>query len=431
MKKTLAILTVLICLGVARAAGDETLSGALRFRTESFHNYNLYDKIRASEGNREVLNLVRADITGQRRWGPDTTGLLELRAGAASGFSNADAAFRPGDFVRVRQAWVETGNTVKFRLGRQELDLDRGIITGGNDWLNAGHSLDGIRMTLPHREWTLDAFAAYVSDPSTSFRDGVFAGFRARHTSSARTIRDLDLYFRSHPKSLQGDSIDMSTYTLGVRQEGKLSERLFYHVMAHVQRGRTTAYEPRPAPALRQKIKAHHILANLDCFVHDRVVRNLGIEYSTGSGDDAGTPETAETFQQLFPVSHQRFGSFDWFGLMNADILTLYAFYDISPRVNGLIQYHRFRLNSSGSAWYVSDGRAAWTSAAGDLWPNSSSSARDAGSEWDFEWRIRSGPSTYHLGYSIFNPGNAFANPLQWNTSATARWAYFQVNIDL
>ena len=121
----------------------------------------------------------------------------------------------------------------------------------------------------------------------------------------------------------------------------------------------------------------------------------------------------------------------DWFGLMNADILTLYAFYDITPRANGLIQYHRFRLNSSGAAWYTADGRAAWTDATNTMWPNSPSAARDAGSEWDFSWRVRSGTATYHLGYSLFTPGHVFADARYWNSSETVRWAYFQVGIDL
>ena len=432
MKRFLMILALIILWADSTCAVE--VSGHVKYRTEYFKNYNKFELKRSVEDDKVVLHQLRADMTAQWAWSPRTTAVMQVRGAALGGFSNADTAFKPGDTARVKLAYVNVKNVLgrgsTLRVGRQDLRLGTGVLVDTDDWDHAGNTLDGLRLTMPRNEWEWDAFATWVSLPTTTKKDGVLAGLNVSHTSPEKTVTEYRAFYRKRPFSYGGDKIDSSLYTMGVRREGKLSERWFYNATYDYQIGRTTQFEPLYDPAVRQKIRAYHYLINLDYFINGRVFRNAGIEYSSGSGDDVSTPDTFETFMQMNPGNHNRFGAMDWFGLMNTDVLTLYSFYDISPNVNGLVQLHRFRLNSTGSAWYTADGWPAYVSATNKMWPHGTTAPRDAGSEIDFEWRFRkSSDVTYYLGYSVYNPGNITEVSKWWNARESAQWAYFEVDI--
>lgn len=411
------------------------VSTQLRYRMEHFQRFNQYERRRFSEGSATVLHSLRADVTAERTWASGSRGLLQLRAATANGFGNADTAFKPGEYGRVHQAFVETrglfGEESFVRLGRQELHFGGGLLVAPDDWDLVGNTFDGARVSTESGNWDLDAVAAWPSDPSTSGRDGFLAGFNARHVSFTNTETEYSLFYNRRPYLRTGAAVDQDLYTLGARLAGKLSPRWTLLGQAHYQIGKTTKFEPQLTPGQRQTIRAWHYMLGADFFASGRVFTNFGIEFSSGSGDDTGTADRYETFQQPFPANHNRFGAMDWFGPMNANIVTLYAFYKISPRVLGLVQVHKFRLESPEAAWFLADGTPAGYSAAGNLWPNGASAPSDAGTEWDFEWRFRTnGPATYHLGYSVYVPGNLSSVANWWNATQNASWAYLQITYD-
>lgn len=407
------------------------LSGELRYRLELSEKFNRHEKTRKPEDESEILHTIRADIAARAPLGERVNATMRLRAAALGGFGNAEAAFRPDEFARLHEAYIDfkPGNREQtLRAGRQELDFGRGLLISGDDWDHVGNSFDGLRLTRTSADWTHDFFATWISDPATVGRDGSLSGVNARHARRNRTITEYSLFYREIPRAFDGAAADSHFTTLGARREGKLSQRWFYNVAAHYQFGKTNTTEPKSAPAIRQRISARHFIVNADYLFYNRILRNAGVEYSSGSGDNPGTAGKSETFRQLTTGNHSRFGSMDWFGPMNADILTLYAFCDVAPNVNGLIQWNRYRLNRAGAAWYKEDGAPAWFSPVMSMWPNAESAPRDAGAEWDFEFRVRgSERMDYHFGYSVFIPGNLGADSRFWNTSARAQWAYFQM----
>lgn len=436
--KTYRILFLLLLLVAAcaiRAEGVE-ISTQLRYRLEQFHRFNEFEKKRAAESGTSLLHSLRADVTAEHEWESGRRGVLQLRAATLNGFDNTDIAFKPDDFARVHQAYLDVpglfGGPVSLRLGRQELDFGGGLLVNPGDWDHVGNTFDGLRFTTQSRPWTFDAFVTSVSDPSNSVRDGLFGGFSAKHVSRRNTVTEYSLFHNRRPYYQNGDYIDMDLTTLGVRRAGKASPRWTLQAQAHYQFGKTIAFEPILNAAQHQKIRAWHYMLSFDYFVHGRIFQNLGLEYSSGSGDNTGTPGSYETFQQLFPGNHNRFGAMDWFGPMNADIITLYTFYEISPRVLGLVQYHNYQLRSPEAAWFLADGTPAWTTSTGKMTPHGTTAPRDAGTEWDFEWRIRTpGPLTYHLGYSLYTPGTVTSVERWWaGATEKASWAYLQITYD-
>ncbi|MEW6203514.1 MAG: alginate export family protein [bacterium] len=429
-KRTVLVVAALLCF--SRISLGVEYSGKIRYRIETFRNYNLYEKLRQSESAREMLHFLRADIRADYTFGNDDNKLhLELRTAQTSGNGNADTAFKPGDTVRLHQAYVSAsgvfGRNTTLQIGRQELRYGRELLVGADDWDNLGRDMDAVKFSLNGDTWDIDAFWAWVFDPTTSYRDGTFAGLNFKHTNTFKTVKEFFAYYRYMPYLAAMSKANLRIFNLGTRTEGKISNSVFYHWMLNWQTGRTLKYEPLFNPAVRQNHRAYNYQAQIDFFAGGSVIRNLGVEYSVSSGDKAHTDSRHETFFPMFPSDHPHSGAMDWFGYMNSEIVTFYTFYDMTPTVNGLIEFHRFHLNSGGAAWYLGNLKPAWTGASGPS-PSSDAAPRDAGAELDFLWRFRPrGNTSYHLGYSVFFPGNLPKHIKWWNTSKSASWAYFQV----
>jgi hypothetical protein len=170
--------------------------------------------------------------------------------------------------------------------------------------------------------------------------------------------------------------------------------------------------------------------------VDHSVVRNIGIEYSLSSGDDSGTTGRNETFIPPFANRHVRSGAMDWMSMMNAEMITLYMFADVHPKVEALIEFHQFYLHSQDSAWYVADLSPGWASSkdewwANNDWPGEKGESKDVGSELDLHLRFGKNPNrSFTAGYSLFFPGKLLKDwkwPQHgWGRNDTAQWAYVQ-----
>lgn len=429
-----AIALLITLLWATQAFGLE-LSGRLRYRAELFQNYNKYEKLRSTEDSDELLHFTRLDVKAHHTLPCGTELFSEVRGSMAGGNGNVETAFKPDDTARVHQGYIllhnALGKNLDITLGRQEMRFGRELLVGADDWDNIGRSFDGIRMTGRKNDWTVDAFASRVTNPSTPFSDGTFSGVNVKHEDEFRTVREFYVYHRSIPNIDAARSVNFQLVNVGARTEGKISDRVFYEFMGNMQFGKHTQYEPAFVAGTRHNHRAHNYLAHLDYYIDGRILRNAGVEYSSSTGDDGNSGEKHETFMPLFPSDHARFGAMDWFGLMNADITTVYTFYDVTSDVSGLVELHSFRLQSPGSSWYLGNLQPAWWNAANKNSPGDEDAPRDAGTEIDLSWRIRARDNlTYHIGYSVFYPGRLFKDPRWWNTSEKAQWAYFQVQAD-
>jgi hypothetical protein len=173
--------------------------------------------------------------------------------------------------------------------------------------------------------------------------------------------------------------------------------------------------------------QSYNLVGNLDWFVNHSVIRNLGVEYSLSTGDDGDTTGRYETFIPPFANRHVRSGAMDWMSMMNAEMLTLYLFADVHPKVETLLEYHQFYLHSEDSAWYLADLSPAWWGGGKD-WPSGAGSSKDVGSELDLHLRFGDDPDRqFSFGYSLFFPGKLMTDPSWgWKRDDTVQWAYLQ-----
>tara|TARA_Y100000588_G_C14072092_1_gene846237 strand:- start:507 stop:1100 length:594 start_codon:yes stop_codon:yes gene_type:complete len=177
--------------------------------------------------------------------------------------------------------------------------------------------------------------------------------------------------------------------------------------------------------------QAYNFLASLDYFINQPILRNAGIEYSLSTGDDAGTADRYETFIPPFANRHVRSGAMDWMSMMNAEIITLYLFADLHPKVEALFEFHKFYLHSEDSAWYLADLSPAWWGGGHD-WPSGMGASKDIGSELDLHLRFSDNPDRrFSLGYSLFFPGKLLTdNTWGWKRDDTVQWIYLQSDLN-
>jgi hypothetical protein len=252
-----------------------------------------------------------------------------------------------------------------------------------------------------------------------------------KKTGLFKNTSEFSIIYRAMPYIAANSKADLRFFNFGCGLEKKAAPRILYSAHANWQTGSVLGYNLATNPSNRLKHKAYNYLLGLDFFAGKKFIRNIGLEYSVSSGDKSPTDSTHGTYYPMFPSDHSRFGAMDWFGNMNSEILTLYAFYDLTPKLMGLVEFHRFHLNSGNAAWYLGNGKAAWVGPA-NFFPRNDTAPKDAGSELDLLWKMDAGARTsLHIGYSIFVPAALFKDSRWWNKTNKVRWGYFQVVISL
>ncbi len=287
-------------------------STELRLQTTLFGDYGLYEQNRASTDGSEFEHEFRADFSAKK----DDLYLLQLRAGRR--LIDAEEFLRPPeeDVLRLHQAYLDLSlpgsRELNLRLGRQVLDYQRGILVGPDDWDLEGNSFDAALLQLDGSTWDLDLLHGHLAKD----HHNQVSLISLERTTPRRTINEF--YLLRFGLDAEEDTLplgahpDIEVYNLGARMEGKLSRPLFYHWMINYQTG---AMKMNPEKDMR----SYNFVANLDYFVDHPLLRNVGIEYSYSSGDDASTPNRHETFLPPFADRHVRSGTMDWMSMMNGE----------------------------------------------------------------------------------------------------------------
>ncbi len=416
----------------ASLCAEVDLSSELRYRATLFQDYGLYELNRMGTNKSETEHEFRADLAIEQTWHK-----LQLRLGRR--ILDANEFKRPPeeDVHRIHQAYLDfslpASDSLRVRLGRQEFSYNRGILIDEDNWDMEGNSFDALKLYLDGSAWDIDLLYGHLAKD----HHNRLAGINIERTTPRRTINEFYLWYfgigdeqdtlllTGNPKN----NPELDVFNLGTRMEGKLSRPLFYHWMANYQTGRMNG------PATKD-LHAYNLLGNLDYFVAHPVIRNIGIEYSLSSGDDGKTEGRHETFIPPFADRHVRSGAMDWMSMMNSEILTLYFFADVHPKVEALIEFHKFFMQRRNSTWYLADLSPGWWSPEGGWWsghdwPGVKSPEKDVGSEIDLHLKFGKKPNrSFTAGYSIFFPGKMLRNwkwPQHgWGRNDRSQWAYVQ-----
>jgi len=401
-------------------------SAEVRYRATYFGDFGLYEKNRMNTGVDEWEHEFRGDLLFKKG-----RNLLEFRLGHR--VQDEDALLdAPEDTIeQVRQAYLDFSvgalDGLNVRLGRQELSYNRGILLDENDWDMEGNYWDAVKFYWDGTDWDVDVLYGQLADD----HDNDVAGINLKRTSERNTINEFYLwYFGAEEGSNRikvSGSPGLEIYNFGTRMEGKLSPELFYHWMVNYQAGEVES------GGATSDIDAYHFLVNLDYFVDHRIVRNIGVEFTYSSGNDGDTDEM-ETFIPLYGDTHTRSGAMDWMSQMNAEILTLYLFADLHPKVHGLLEYHHFWVNSHDAGWYLGHlGPAWWGGTPRQNWPTPGAEgagiSKEVGSEIDLHLQFGNNPNReISFGYSVFFPGNLLQD-WDWLKDDVSTWAYLQTDL--
>jgi hypothetical protein len=274
----------------------------------------------------------------------------DARVGKKELAPTASAPFRaPFD---LRMAYADLGaatGPATMRLGRQELAYGDQRLVGHVSWLNAARTFDGGRITLRSTRVSLDAFVSSVvrilqDEFDKSGAGNVFAG--AYLTSALLPKGSFEPYvFYRRDENIIGELgvVDtLNSTTFGFRTTGKLPASLDYNVEMALQRG-DLGTNDIGAWAGHWQLRESLPMA---------WTPKLSGEYNYASGDPNPADGKRQTFDQLYPTPHDKYGLADQVGWKN--IHHVRAGVEISP-FRGLpvtTNYHSWWLAEERDALY-------------------------------------------------------------------------------
>jgi len=267
------------------------------------------------------------------------------------------------DTLDVRQAYLEIGGTEKktfgLRAGRQEFVFGDQRLIGHLNWTNAARSFDGVRMTLRHNGYRLDAFASAVVVATDGQFDrrakgndfhGLYGGIEKLIPNAV--IEPYALWRVAPAQALEVSgkaSTDFKTY--GFRWVGKIPAAGFdYGVEMPFQRGKIGSTDTISAWA------AHYVAGQTLASLKWKP-RVYG-EYNFASGDKDPKDRAHGTFDQLYPTGHDKYGIADQVGWRN--IHDLRAGVEFKPDA-------KWMVNGTYNNWWLAEAKDGLYTAAGAL----------------------------------------------------------------
>lgn len=223
------------------------------------------------------------------------------------------------DTWNLRMAFVELGDfkndPVTVRVGRQEINLGDERLVGSTNWSNTARTFDAARVRFRRGKLRLDAFASSVVvlkdgdvgevRPGNNLH-GLYGGLE--DVLPGATIEPYVLW-RLAPRlrSETGAIGNQDMKTAGVRWVGRAA-RLDYSVEMALQRG---SLGPDSISAW-----AGHWVAGYNWTAGAWKLRYMN-EYNYATGDRDPNDGRRNTFDQLYPTAHDKYGLADQVGWKN------------------------------------------------------------------------------------------------------------------
>lgn len=288
------------------------------------------------------------------------------------------------DTFDLRQGYMEFFDRerlgVGVRVGRQELTFGDERLVGAFNWSNTARTFDAVRLFYARPKYRLDVFASSV----VVNEDGVFnrhrdgANFYGTYNSFQNLIPkgtvEGYLLWRTLPRVVgeRGSIGNYDAYTFGTRWVGKLPAEFDYRLELAGQRG----------DYVNDDVRAWALHTQLGyTLTKTKTTPRLLIEYNFASGDDDPQDGRRETFDQLFPTNHDKYGIADQVGWRNMHNLRAGLGLKFTKRVSGQFDYHSFWLASRRDALYAAGGAPVARVPTG-------ARSRHVGQEVDLDFRV-------------------------------------------
>jgi hypothetical protein len=282
------------------------------------------------------------------------------------------------DIFDLRQAYVALGDVKRFplllTLGRQAINYGENRLVADSKWGNFGRTFDAARVRFEEPKYWAEAFIArpvqikrHEIDDSDSADN--FGGVYFSTTLVPKQTTDLYVFYRdkddNQPDLDPTNRVDpQGTWngpagryaTIGARVKSQPKELNGWDYTAEVayQVGQLFQSD-KNSRRLEQSAFAVHAATG---YTAEQILwkPRLGLEYDYASGDSDPADGDSESFQNLFPSNHDKYGFMDEFSWRN--VHDVRAQLNVHP-IKALdleFDYHAFWLADTHDFWYRSNG---------------------------------------------------------------------------
>jgi hypothetical protein len=228
------------------------------------------------------------------------------------------------DTLDLRQGFVEarlpTTSGLGVRVGRQEISLGEQRLVGASDWSNTARTFDAVRVFVTRPGVQVDAFVSSVVVITQNAFDQWKPNekFSGTYVSLSRLVPKsvIEPYVfarvQNNVTSELGTVGDGATYTFGARAAGLLPHRFDYGVEVAAERGHISTDEV-------DAWAGHYTLGWT--IGKSAIKPRLVVEFNNASGDSNPKDGRRETFDQLYPTNHSKYGiadQMDWRNMRDA-----------------------------------------------------------------------------------------------------------------
>src|SRR5262245_31342399 len=270
---------------------------------------------------------------------------------------------RPPNFQNsfdLRQGYLELHRgdlkAVGLQLGRQEMSFGEERLIGYGNWSNSSRSFDAARLYVSTPSARLDILAATLvrirdgsfDSPQLKGNNlyGAYASLKSPHHHS--TVEPFVFYRTIHQvRNERGVPGSAGFYVFGGQALGNLPKSLDYNVEMAEERG---TYAADPVHAWAGHWTLGYTLKNWE------TKPRLLIEYNYSTGDKSPRDSRHETFDQLFPTNHSKYGTADVIGWRNMHNLRAGVEQTFGSNLKISYDYHSHWLAQGADALYSDNG---------------------------------------------------------------------------
>ncbi len=282
------------------------------------------------------------------------------------------------DAADLRQAYIAIGDTKKFPLlltvGRQAISYGDSRLVADSRWGNFGRTFDALRLRYEESNFWVEGFAMRpVQIKRHEFDDSDSADnfFGVYSSTTALPFQTTDFYVFYRDKSDNQPDLDPTNktnpqgswngpaarfVTIGARvasAPGKLNG-WDYNAEAAYENG--DLYKST-LQSTRYNLSAFAVHAGAGyTFKNVTWTPRVGLTYDFASGDDNPNDSDSQSFQNLFPSNHDKFGLMDEFGWRNIHDLRFEVNLKPIKKLSFDYHYHAFWLADTHDFWYRGNG---------------------------------------------------------------------------
>jgi len=259
----------------------------------------------------------------------------------------------------IRQAYIQfgpgEGNGFSLQGGRFDMTYGNNRLIGDSWWTNVSRSFDGVRAAYQQGRFRVDAFGTSVIIMRQGVIDHQLAGnnlygvYATAHDVIPHATFDVYQFWNLRPSfALEGlKAGHLDEWTTGFRWVGALPDNFDYRTEMAYQLGTLSV----------DKIRAwmgHWVLGY--SFKEAELHPRLFVEFDYGSGSNNDKSGVDNTFDPIYPSSHDKLGLADQIGWRNIEDLRFGQEFKLARRWSLATSFHDFWLANAHDALYPTRG---------------------------------------------------------------------------